>query len=99
MQFLRFLLSPFSALLSNSLRELGPLGLEPTIGFYATDGAASTSVICPECGAARALHIPRSGWLDLSSIDPDLLSVVLGWEEISKPIRDAILTLIRSAGS
>lgn len=71
--------------------KMGPLGLEPTAEFYPTEVAASTSVICPACGAARALHFSRSGWLNLASIDPDLLSVVLAWERISSPIRNAIV--------
>gem|GEM_PF-6637851 len=74
---------------------MGPLGLEPTIEFYPKGRAASTSVICEQCGAARALHLGRSNWLDLASIDPDLLSVVLGWEKISEPIQKSILTLVR----
>jgi hypothetical protein len=44
-------------------------------------------------GAARALHFPRSGWLGLASIDPNLLTVVLAWEKISEPIRRAIVGL------
>ncbi len=73
-------------------------GLEPTAGFYSTDDDVSTSVICPECGAARALHSGRSNWLDLSSVDADLLSVVLVWEKISGPIRKAIVSLMESSG-
>jgi hypothetical protein len=43
--------------------------------------------------AATALHFGRSNWLDLSSVDADLLSVVLAWEKISHPIRKAIAAL------
>jgi hypothetical protein len=72
---------------------VGPLGLEPSAEFYRTDDAASSSVIREACGAARALHSGRPNWLDLASIDTDLLSVVLAWERISEPIRKAILSL------
>jgi hypothetical protein len=75
---------------------MGPLGLEPTADSYPTEKAPCTSVICPECGAARALHSGRSNWLDLSSIDTELLSVVLAWEKISEPNRKAILRLASS---
>jgi hypothetical protein len=44
------------------------LGLEPAAEFHPTEVAASTSVICAECGAARALHFGPSNWLDLASL-------------------------------
>lgn len=76
---------------------MGLLGLEPTPDFYPTDNPISTSVICPECGAARALHSGRPNWLDLASVDADLLSVVVAWENMSAAIRKAILALVQSA--
>jgi hypothetical protein len=69
------------------------LGLEPTGEFYRTDEAASTSENCRECRAALALHSACTRWLDLSSIDADLLSVVLAWENISERIRAGIVVL------
>jgi hypothetical protein len=77
--------------------KMGPLGLEPTAEFYRTDDGASTSAICPECGAALALQSGRSNWLDLSSIDAGLLSVVLAWEKISDPIRKELCALVDAA--
>jgi hypothetical protein len=74
-----------------------PLGLEPTDEYDRTEDTTMTSVICQNCRAARALHSGHTHWLDLSSIDADLLSVVLGWEKISEPIRKAVIALMESS--
>ena len=49
--------------------------------------------------AALALHSGDSNWLDLSSIDGELLSVVLGQEKFSEPIRKGIKAPVDSAVS
>ena len=50
------------------------------------------------CRAAWArMYSGRSNWLDLSSIDADLLSVVLAWEKISGPVRKRICALVHAA--
>jgi len=41
-------------------------------------------VNCEQCRAAPALHFGRPNWLELSSVDADLLGVVLAWEKIFK---------------
>ncbi len=72
-------------------------GIEPASDF---DGTAETPCDCVKCKdarAAQALHLGRSNWLDLSSIDADLLTVVLAWEKISEPIRKAIVSLVESS--
>jgi hypothetical protein len=94
------LFSPFNFLRSLALfgfAELGPLGLEPTAEFHPKDDTTSGCVSCQECRAARALHFGRSNWLDLSSVDADLLSVVLGWGKIPEPIRKAIVALVEAS--
>jgi hypothetical protein len=68
-------------------------GIEPACDFDGKNERVCDCVNCEKCRAARALHSGRSNWLDLSSIDADLQSVVLGWEEISHPIRKAIVAL------
>ena len=75
------------------------LGLEPTAEFYPRDDTASTSAICEKCRAAPALHSGRSTWLDLASVDANLLSVVLAWDKISEPIRKMIVQLAMIQGS
>lgn len=74
-------------------------GIEPACdsdGIIKADYACGN---CEQCRAAPALHFGRPNWLDLSSIDSDLQSVVVAWEKISKPIRKAILALVQSAVS
>ena len=68
-------------------------GIEPAGDFDLTTEVVCDCVNCQEGRAAPALHSGRSAWLDLSSIDADLLSVVLAWEKISGPIRKAIVSL------
>jgi hypothetical protein len=74
-------------------------GIEPASNFDLTTATTCDCVNCEQCGAAPALHSRRSNWLDLASIDADLLSVVLAWEELSDPIQKGICALVRSAVS
>ena len=72
-------------------------GIEPAFDSDGIIKPACACGNCEECRAALALHFGRSIWLDLSSIDADLLSVVLAWENLSEPIRNAILALVHWA--
>jgi len=72
-------------------------GIEPACDCGGTNEAVCDCVNCEACRAAPALHSAFSNWLDLSSLDADLLSVVLAWEKISEPIRKAIVTLAVAA--
>ena len=69
-------------------------GIEPAGDFALTAETVCDCVNCELGRAAPALHSGRSAWLDLSSIDADLLSVVFAWEKISGPIRTAIVSLL-----
>lgn len=71
-------------------------GIEPACDFDGKNERICDCVNCETCRAALALHSGGSNRLDLSSIDADLLSVVLAWQKISTPIRNAILGLARS---
>ena len=71
-------------------------GVEPLKDSAATSDADSTSVDCEACRAARALHLGDADWLQLSSLDADLQSVLLAWERLPEPIRRAILALVES---
>ena len=73
------------------------LGIEPAICFDGTNEAVCDCVNCAQCRAARALHSGNSNWLDLASIDADLLSVVLAWGKLSEPVRKGICALVHSA--
>src|SRR5262249_52516222 len=85
------LLSPLSC--SIRQRRMEAAGIEPARDL---DGIINPSCACGKCEewpARTALHSPPAGWLDLASLDADLLSVVLAWERMSEPIRKAIVTL------
>jgi hypothetical protein len=72
-------------------------GIEPAFNFDGKNEGVCDCVNCEKCRAAPALHSGRPNWLDLSSIDADLQSVVLAWEGISEPIRQGILALVHAA--
>jgi hypothetical protein len=73
------------------------VGIEPACESDGTNGGACDSVNREKGRGAPAPHFVRSNWLDLSSVDADLLSVVLAWEKISGPIRKAIIALVESS--
>ncbi len=73
-------------------------GIEPAGNFDGTTETICDCVNCEQCRSAPALHSGRPNWLDLSSIDSDLQSVVLAWEQISGPIRKAIVGLVEASG-
>jgi hypothetical protein len=72
-------------------------GIEPAQEIDASDERLSNCVSEGESRAAPALHCGGANWLDLSSIDADLLSVVLAWGKISEPIRNCIVALVQSS--
>ena len=71
-------------------------GIEPTCEIDGTTEAICDCVNCEKCRAAPALHSGGFKSLPVSSVDADLLSIVLAWEKISGPIRKAILSLVES---
>jgi hypothetical protein len=71
-------------------------GIEPAHEIDANDEKVSDCVTRVEPRAAPALHSGRPDWLELSSLDADLQSVVLAWEKISEPIRNCIVALVYS---
>jgi hypothetical protein len=72
-------------------------GMNPAGDLEGTNNGDWTCVKCLECGAALALQTRGSGCRRLAEIDADLLTVVFAWEEISGPIRKAILSLVESS--
>ncbi len=76
---------------------MGPLGLEPTQRIDTSNGQLANCVNDEEARAAPALHFRRLDWLELSSIDADLLSVVLAWEKIRGSVRKEICALVQEA--
>lgn len=74
-------------------------GIEPATDFAVTTETLSDCCNCGICGAAQALHSERLNWLNVASIDADLLSVVLAWEGLPSPIQNAIKALVKSCPS
>lgn len=69
-------------------------------GFQDRSLSAATSLseqdLCEKCRLVGAQFGARE-FPCLAAIDADLLDVVLAWESISAPIRNAILALVHSA--
>ena len=77
--------------------QMEAAGIEPASDFDENAEVVCDCGNCEQCRAALALYSERPTWLNLSSVDADLLSVVLAWEKISPPIRMAILGLVESS--
>lgn len=86
---------PLQVILLQALANLKmeAAGIEPAGDSDGIIKPACSCGNCEECRAASALHFACANSLDLSSIDTDLLTVVLAWAGISEPIRKAIVGL------
>ncbi len=77
-----------------SRNEVLKVGLEPTASLDATSDVPCSFMTCEPCRAARALQTGHSDWLELTSIDGDLQSVVAAWDRLPTALRKAILALV-----
>ena len=72
------------------------MGFEPTCNSAASNNAACACEKCQAARAALALHSGCFKWLESALIDADLRKVIVAWDRLSGPIRDAMLALVRS---
>lgn len=71
-------------------------GIEPGTNIDATRVAESDYAICPECGAAYALHGSGSNLHELSPLDADLQEVISAWDTLSMELRKALWAIVAS---
>jgi|HubBroStandDraft_6_1064221.scaffolds.fasta_scaffold99499_2 hypothetical protein len=78
------------------MRSVKAAGIEPGCHF---NGTASGCFLCENRehpSAARALHAGGLNCHFLSSLDADLQRVVAAWDELSEPIKSAVLAFVDS---
>jgi hypothetical protein len=71
-------------------------GIEPAGEIDVTTSIASACENQQTPGAANALHLNNSNWLDLSSIDVTLLIIINEWDALPVNMRQAIQKLVES---
>lgn len=69
-------------------------GIEPAFSSDASTDGITDCVICPDCGAANALHSGSTPCQQSSPIDTDLLRVTSSWESLPQHVRQTILSLV-----
>jgi hypothetical protein len=71
-------------------------GIEPPSTNDGTDLGQKSCELCQGCCAAPALHFEGTQRQLLASIDPDLQTVMSGWNRLPDAVRAAITMLIRA---
>jgi hypothetical protein len=71
-------------------------GIEPPCRNNGTDSGQESCDFCQGCCAAPALHSGGCRRQFLSSIDPELQLLMIGWHKLPKAVQSAIAILVRA---